>query len=130
MELAEFARQAGASPAKQLVLALDRAGWHTVRTSVKRRVPDQVHRRLLPPYAPESPPAEHLWSLTTAALLNQRFATLEDLEDAQFAWHAPPSNGRANAFAPPRGSIGGPSRSSNDEAQDGIDMSQRQRKEK
>lgn len=44
MELAEFAGQVGASPRKQLVLVLDRAGWHTCL-----------------------------------------FATIEDLEDAQFA---------------------------------------------
>ena len=55
VELAEFARQAGASPTKQLVLVLvlvlDRAGWKP--TSVKLRVPDQVHLLFLPPYSPE-----------------------------------------------------------------------------
>jgi len=29
VELAAFARQAGASPTKQIVLVLDRSGWHT-----------------------------------------------------------------------------------------------------
>ncbi|HEV8191471.1 MAG TPA: IS630 family transposase, partial [Ktedonobacterales bacterium] len=29
VELAEFARQVGAGPRKQIVLVLDRAGWHT-----------------------------------------------------------------------------------------------------
>jgi hypothetical protein len=29
VELAEFVRQAGASPTKQIVLVLDRADWHT-----------------------------------------------------------------------------------------------------
>ena len=29
VELAEFARQVGAGPHKQIVLVLDRAGWHT-----------------------------------------------------------------------------------------------------
>jgi len=64
------------------VLVVDRAGWHT---SVKLRVPDYVHLLLLPPYAPELQPAEHLWPLTNAALVNQHFATIEDLADAQFA---------------------------------------------
>jgi transposase len=82
VELAEFARQAGASPTKQIVLVLDRAGWHT---SVTLRVPDHVHLLFLPPYSPELQPAEHLWPLTNAALVNQHFATIEDLEDAQFA---------------------------------------------
>jgi len=83
VELAEFARQAGASPTKQIVLVLDRAGWKP--TSVKLRVPEHVHLLLLPPYSPELQPAEHLWPLTNAALVNQHFATIDDLEDAQFA---------------------------------------------
>jgi transposase len=83
VELAEFARQVGASPDKQIVLVLDQAGWHT---SVKLRVPDHVHLLFLPPYSPELQPAEHLWPLTNAALVNQHFASIEDLEDAQFAW--------------------------------------------
>jgi len=82
VELAEFARQAGAGPDKQIVLVLDRAGWHT---SVHLRVPEHVHLLFLPPYSPELQPAEHLWPLTNAALVNQHFASIEDLEDAQFA---------------------------------------------
>ncbi|HEV8190001.1 MAG TPA: transposase [Ktedonobacterales bacterium] len=57
VELAAFARQVGASPTKQSVLVLDRAGWHT---SVHLRVPEQVHLLFLPPYSPELQPAEHL----------------------------------------------------------------------
>jgi len=85
VELAAFARQAGASPSKQIVLVLDRAGWHT---SVKLRVPshpDHVHLLFLPPYSPELQPAEHLWPLTNSVLVNRHFATIEELEDAQFA---------------------------------------------
>ena len=85
VELAEFARQVGASPRKQIVLVLDRAGWHT---SVKLRVPEHVHLLFLPPYSPELQPAEHLWPLTNAALVNQHFATIEELEDAQLAYCA------------------------------------------
>jgi DDE superfamily endonuclease len=48
-ELEAFARQVGASPTKQVVLVLDRAGWHS---SVKLRVPDYLvarQEKLLPP---------------------------------------------------------------------------------
>lgn len=81
VELAAFARQAGASPTKQIVLVLDRAGWHT---SAHLKVPEHVHLLFLPPYSPDLQPAEPLWPLTNAALVNQHFATIEDLEDAQF----------------------------------------------
>ena len=47
--------------------------------------PEHVHLFFLPPYSPELQPAEHLWPLTNAALVNQHFASIEDLEDAQFA---------------------------------------------
>ena len=80
VELAAFARAVGASPTKQIVLVLDRAGWHT---SVRLRVPDHVHLLFLPPYSPELQPAEHLWPLTNSVLVNRHFETLEDLEEAQ-----------------------------------------------
>lgn len=80
VELAEFARQVGASPTKQIILVLDHAGWHA---SVRLRVPDHVHLLFLPPYSPELQPAEHLWPLTNTALANRHFAPIQDLEDAQ-----------------------------------------------
>ncbi len=83
VELAEFARQVGAGPDKQIVLVLDRAGWKP--TSVRLRVPEHVHLLFLPPYSPELQPAEHLWPLTNTCLINRHFATIDDLEDAQFA---------------------------------------------
>lgn len=82
VELAAFARAAGASPTKQIVLVLDRAGWHT---SIHLKVPEHVHLLFLPPYSPELQPAEHLWPLTNTCLINQQFASIEELEDAQFA---------------------------------------------
>jgi transposase len=82
VELAAFARQVGASPTKQIVLVLDRAGWHTSR---RLRVPEHIHLLFLPPYSPELQPAEHLWPLTNTCLVNRQFATIEELEDAQFA---------------------------------------------
>jgi transposase len=81
-ELAAFARQAGASPTKQIVLVLDRAGWHSTQ---RLRVPDHVHLLFLPPYSPELQPAEHLWPLTNTVLVNRHFASIEELEDAQAA---------------------------------------------
>jgi transposase len=64
------------------VLVLDRAGWHT---SLRLRVPNHIYLHFLPPYSPELQPAEHLWPLTNAALLNHHFETIDDLEEAQFA---------------------------------------------
>jgi transposase len=81
-ELAAFARQVGAGPRKQIVLVLDRAGWHA---SARLRVPEHVHRLFLPPYSPELQPAEHLWPLTNTALHNRHFASIEELEEAQAA---------------------------------------------
>lgn len=83
VELAAFARQVGASPAKQIVLVLDRAGWHSsVRLRVRLRVPDHVHLLFLPPYSPELQPAEHLWHFSDQVLTNEHFATIDELEDA------------------------------------------------
>src|SRR6185437_487890 len=55
VELAAFAQQVGASPTKQIVLVLDRAGWHS---SVRLRVPEHVYLLFLPAYSPELQPAE------------------------------------------------------------------------
>ena len=81
-ELAAFARQAGASSSKQIVLVLDRAGWHA---SQRLRVPNHVHLLFLPPYSPELQPAEHLWPLTNTPLCNRHFDSSEELEEAQLS---------------------------------------------
>jgi transposase len=81
-ELAALARQVGASPKKKIVLVLDRAGWHT---SLRLRVPTHVYLLFLPPYSPELQPAEHLWPLTNAPLVNRHFQSIEELEDTQLA---------------------------------------------
>jgi transposase len=80
VELAAFARQVGASVTKQIVLVLDRAGWHSAQ---RLRVPDHVHLLFLPPYSPELQPAEHLWPLTNTALVNRHLASIEELEELQ-----------------------------------------------
>jgi transposase len=81
-ELAAFAQTVGANSHKQIVLVLDRAGWHT---SVHLRVPEHVHLLFLPPYSPELQSAEHLWPLTNTCLVNRHFATIEELEEVQLA---------------------------------------------
>jgi transposase len=81
-ELAALARQVGAGPKKKLVLVLDRAGWHT---SLRLRVPDHIYLHFLPPYSPELQPAEHLWPLTNAPLINRHFDSIDELEDVQLA---------------------------------------------
>jgi transposase len=79
-ELAAFARQAGADSGKQIVLVLDRAGWHSTH---RLRMPDHLHLLFLPPYSPELQPAEHLWPLTNTVLVNRHCASIQDLEEAQ-----------------------------------------------
>ena len=81
-ELAAFAHAIGASPRKQIVLVLDRAGWHSTH---RLRVPDHIHLLFLPPYSPELQPAEHLWPLTNTVLVNRHFASIDDLEEFQAA---------------------------------------------
>jgi transposase len=81
-ELWAFARQAGAGAQKQIVLVLDRAGWHSTQ---RLRVPDHLHLLFLPAYSPELQPAEHLWPLTNTILVNRHFAIIEELEEAQAA---------------------------------------------
>jgi transposase len=81
-ELAAFAQTVGASPTKQIVLVLDRAGWHSAQ---RLRVPDHVHLLFLPPYSSELQSAEHLWPLTNSALVNRHLVSIEELEDAQAA---------------------------------------------
>src|SRR5258708_10961185 len=64
-------------------MVLDCAGAKP--SSDKMGEPEHGHLHFLPPASPELQPAEHLWPLTNAALVNQPFASSEDLEDAQFA---------------------------------------------
>jgi transposase len=81
-ELGAFVHQVGAGPRKQIVLVLDRAGWHSTN---RLRVPEHVHLLFLPPYSPELQPAEHLWQLTNTVLVYRHVRAIEVLEDAQAA---------------------------------------------
>jgi hypothetical protein len=75
--LAAFAQTVGAGPERQIVLVLDRAGWHTSR---QLHVPAGVHLVWLPLYSPEMQPAERLWPLTNEPLANRSFGDLAESE--------------------------------------------------
>jgi hypothetical protein len=78
--LAAFAQQAGAGPSKEIVLVVDRAGWHMSR---RVAIPPHVHLVPLPPYTPELQPAERLWTFSNAPLVNTRPADLDELDTLQ-----------------------------------------------
>jgi DDE superfamily endonuclease len=78
LALEQFAHAVGAGPAKQVLVALDQAGWHVAATV---RVPDRVHLEFLPAYCPELQPAERLWPLTNEGVAYRLFPTLDALED-------------------------------------------------
>jgi len=76
--LAELARQA--APAVQVLLVLDRAGWHRSR---RLRVPENITLAYLPPYSPELNPMELVWRESRQKKLGNRvFADEADLEQA------------------------------------------------
>lgn len=62
---------------RSINLLLDRAPYHT---SARLPVPSSMRLLYLPPYSPELQPAEHLWALADAPLINQNFASLDALE--------------------------------------------------
>jgi hypothetical protein len=82
VELQAFAEVVGASPTKQIVLVLDRAGWHA---SDDVQVPEHVHLLFLPSHAPELQPCEHLWQFSDAPLVNRHFRDIDELEEVQLA---------------------------------------------
>jgi transposase len=53
----------------QVVLVLDRAGWHR---SKGLRVPANITLRHLPPYSPELNPVERLWAFLKSHYLSNR----------------------------------------------------------
>ncbi len=61
LALVDFARSVGVGRGKQVMVVMDRAGWHMSHEVVE---PDGVHLIPLPPYSPELQPAERLWRLT------------------------------------------------------------------
>ena len=79
LALAEFARDVNPEGKKQIILLLDRAGFHTGKDL---EVPQGIALFYLPPYTPELQPAERLWPLLREAVVNKVFTTLSALEEA------------------------------------------------
>lgn len=73
--LADFAREFGLGVNKHILLAVDRAGWHT---SSDLKLPQGLHLTFLPPYSPELQPAERVWTLVDEPIANRSFETLDD----------------------------------------------------
>ena len=73
--LAQF--EAYLTAQRRVFLVIDRASYHT---SDRLSIPPTIRRFYLPSYSPELQPAEHLWALTDDPLINQTFASLNDLE--------------------------------------------------
>ena len=64
---------------EQIVLILDKAGWHTAGNLT---IPDNITLHWLPPYSPELNPVEHLWDeLREKWFRNKYFASLDAVED-------------------------------------------------
>lgn len=76
--LKDFSRNVNAGLGKQILLVMDRAGWHM---SEDLEIPKGIHIKYLPPYSPELQPAERLWSLTDEPLVNKCFKNIETLID-------------------------------------------------
>jgi len=71
----------------QVVLVMDRAGWHI---SKGLKVPPNISIILLPPYSPELNPIELMWLyLKSHYLSNRLYADYEDLFEAGIqAWNS------------------------------------------
>lgn len=77
LALAAFARDEGIDATHRAVLVVDRAGWHTSR---RLPLPEGLDLVFLPPASPELAPAERLWRLVDAPVVNRSFASLDELE--------------------------------------------------
>ena len=63
-----------ATAEKIILLVQDIAGWHR---SAKVQVATGIFGEFLPPYSPELQPAERLWMLVDAPLVNQHFESID-----------------------------------------------------
>jgi transposase len=79
LALAAFAWDEGIDADHRAVLLLDQAGWHTAKDLV---LPAGLHLAFLPAASPELQPAERLWGLVDAPVVNRTFADLDELEAA------------------------------------------------
>jgi transposase len=75
-----------AGPEVQVILVLDRAGWHVAKAL---EVPANVTLLYLPPYSPELNPVERLWAyLRSHYLSNRVYQDYDDLLNASGqAWN-------------------------------------------
>ena len=64
----------------QILLFADSAGWHQ---SKELQPPENIHLKLLPPYAPELNPTEHLWDYIREqkGFKNHIFDSMDQLEE-------------------------------------------------
>ena len=74
--LHDFAREVGAGPARQVVVVLDGAGWHTAPGLA---LPAGIHLVHLPAYSPELQPADRLFPLVNEVLANRPSTTIDQL---------------------------------------------------
>jgi transposase len=66
-----------AGPEVQVILVLDRAGWHQAKAL---QVPENITLLYLPPYSPELNPVERLWAyLRSHYLSNRAYRDYEEL---------------------------------------------------
>lgn len=77
--LADFALHFGLGSRRRVVLVMDQASFHSTR---HLKIPEGLHLLFLPPRSPELQPAERLWPATNEAIVNRRFESLDDLEEA------------------------------------------------
>jgi Transposase and inactivated derivatives len=80
LALLDFAESVEAGKGRQVILVMDKAGWHVSKEVL---VPNGVHPVMLPSYSPELQPAERLWPLTNEGVANRNFEDLDELEQAQ-----------------------------------------------
>ena len=73
-----FAKDAGITEEKKVLLVEDNAGWHR---SKKAEIPPGIELEFLPPYSPELQPAERLWTLVDEPLVNEYFETIDEIEE-------------------------------------------------
>lgn len=69
-----------AGPEVQVILVLDRAGWHVAKAL---EVPANVTLLYLPPYSPELNPVERLWAYLRSHYLSNR--VYQDYDDLLYA---------------------------------------------
>lgn len=75
--LDDFAQHFDIGQKKQVILAIDQAGWHM---SKSLKAPTGIHLFPLPSHSPELQPAERLWPLVDEPLVNQAFENIQQIE--------------------------------------------------